>query len=63
MPKVMITCPNTGKPIFTGMSMDEKSFEQDSKAFSQTGTPCEECGELHTWTRQDAFLEGDEPSA
>ena len=59
MPRIMINCPKTGKPVYTGMSMDEESFEQDSKAFSQTGTPCPECGELHTWRRQEAFLEED----
>lgn len=56
MPKIMINCPNTGKPVFTGMSMDRRSFEQDSKAFSLTGTPCPECGEVHEWSKQDAFL-------
>jgi hypothetical protein len=55
----MINCPKTGNPIFTGMSMDEESFEQDSNAFSQTGTPCTECGEMHKWQKQDAFLESD----
>ncbi|HEX8091621.1 MAG TPA: hypothetical protein VF762_22400 [Blastocatellia bacterium] len=57
MPRIMITCPTTGRAIYTGMSMDEDSFEQDSKAFSNTGAPCPECGELHPWQRQDAFLE------
>ena len=59
MPRIMINCPKTGKAIYTGMSMDEESFEQDSNAFSQTGTPCSECGEVHKWQRQDAFLEDD----
>lgn len=60
MPKIMINCPNTGKPVFTGMIMDRQSFEQDSKAFSQTGTPCSECGEVHEWSKQDAFLGDDQ---
>lgn len=37
--------------------MDEESFQQDSKAYSDTGSPCPECGEVHPWRRQDAFLE------
>ena len=57
MPRIMITCPNTGKPIFTGMSMDRYSFEQDNKAFSDTGASCPECGEVHPWQKQDAYLE------
>jgi endogenous inhibitor of DNA gyrase (YacG/DUF329 family) len=59
MGRIMINCPNTGKPVFTGMTMDRESFEQDSNAFSQTGTPCSECGELHKWQKQEAFMEGD----
>jgi hypothetical protein len=55
----MINCPNTGKPIFTGVSMDRYSFEQDNKAFSDTGASCTECGEVHPWQKQDAFLEGE----
>jgi hypothetical protein len=27
MPTVMVSCPVTGKPILTGMHVDEKTFE------------------------------------
>lgn len=52
--RVMIACPQTGESISTGMAMDEESFE--SAALSQKSVQCPECGQIHTWDKEDAFL-------
>ena len=58
MARVMIACPDTGKPIYTGMSCDEVTFE----TIQLTDRPvlCPECGQVHTWNKQDAYVESEE---
>ncbi len=58
MPRVMIKCPKTGKPVPTGMGADQKSFESGCFRDNSFG-PCPECGQRHIWQKDDAFLEGD----
>lgn len=58
MARVMITCPETGKPIYTGWSFDEVAFETSQLA--DNSVPCPECGQVHTWSKQDAYLESEE---
>jgi hypothetical protein len=53
--RVMIRCPQTQEPIPTGMSMDEQSFE--SATLSQNSVQCPQCGQMHTWDKEDAWLE------
>jgi endogenous inhibitor of DNA gyrase (YacG/DUF329 family) len=52
----MITCPETGNPVPTGFDMDEGSFE-GSTLTDNTFSPCPECGQAHTWSKEDAYLE------
>jgi len=56
MARVMITCPETGNPVPTGFDMDEGSFE-GSTLTDNTFSPCPECGQAHTWSKEDAYLE------
>lgn len=58
MARVMIICPETGKPIHTGMSFDEVAFE--TSQLTDKSVPCPECGQVHTWNKQVAYLESDE---
>lgn len=54
--QVMIRCPETGKPLSTGLSMDAGSFE--SSTLENDSVECPHCGKTHTWSKEDAFLEG-----
>ena len=54
MAKVMIKCPTSGKPVFTGMAMDKSSFEVAS--LSRNSVKCPHCGNMHTWDKKDAYL-------
>lgn len=58
MARVMITCPESGKPIYTGMSFDEITFE--TSQLTDKLVLCPECGQAHTWNKQDAYLESEE---
>lgn len=50
----MIECPETGKPVSTGMAMDKKSFQ--SSVLKNNTLKCPKCGKKHTWDKKDAFL-------
>lgn len=54
MPMVMIRCPKTGKDAPTGISMDKKSFE--SSQMSNNQLKCPHCGEMHVWSKAQAFV-------
>lgn len=55
--RLMITCPNTGTPTATGMSINAGFFE--TSAFVGMEVVCPHCGETHIWSKKDAYLEGD----
>lgn len=57
MARVMITCPETGKPVYTHMNFDWQGF--DAIPLGTKSIQCPQCGEDHHWTRQDAYLEDD----
>ena len=57
MPQVMIMCPETGKPVYTGMNFDWWSFE--SVQLPKSSIACPKCGEVHEWEKTDAFLQAD----
>ncbi len=54
MARVMITCLESGKPIFTGMIYEEMTFE--TIQFTDKSVLCRECGRVHAWNKQDSFL-------
>ncbi len=58
MARVMITCLESGKPIYTGMSVDEITFE--TTQVTDKSVLCPECGRVHAWNKQDAYLESEE---
>ncbi len=55
MSQVMIRCPETGKPVATGMAMDRKSF--DSATLERNSVQRPHCGKAHTWSKKDAWLQ------
>ena len=57
MARVMIACPDTGRPIYTGVSYDEVTFE--SSQLADKSVFCPECEQVHTWNKQDAYLESE----
>jgi hypothetical protein len=58
MPRIMIKCPKTGKAVPTGVILEEVAFEAALLPNSSFG-PCPECGEMHSWSKEDAFFEDD----
>jgi len=54
MSAIMIRCPNTGQPIFTGIETDERSFSQTPEVLARMHCPV--CGVMHAWWRREAWL-------
>jgi hypothetical protein len=57
MAKVMIRCTETNEPVYTGLSLDEDSFE--SRDLGTNSVWCPHCGQEHAWDKEDAELEDD----
>ena len=57
MPRVMIRCPRTDRPIPTGIAMNEQSFQ--SSDLLDNAVACPECGGAHVWSKEDAYVEQD----
>jgi hypothetical protein len=52
---VMISCPNTGRDVPTGIETDPSSFEN----FGATARiQCPACGRIHAWSKTNAWLAG-----
>ena len=56
MGALMITCPNTGQAISTGIETDEYTLKQIEDV--PTRTRCPLCGLDHTWWKREAWLTG-----
>lgn len=60
MAKLIIDCPNTGKPVSTGMDLPKSTFESTTLENNTTDCPHPDCPEdTHTWNKEDAYLEGE----
>lgn len=59
MGMVMIKCPVTGKPVPTGFGMDRATFDNPTNQFTNNNVGCPHCGQTHTWSKPDAWVEGD----
>jgi hypothetical protein len=61
MSRVMITCPETNKPVYTGVKLDELSFERliNRQTLQGTIVDCPHCAQEHQWRGEDAYLESD----
>jgi hypothetical protein len=54
MLSVMIFCPRTREPVYTGIETDQASFARLPRVRSRTGCPV--CGNEHSWTNREAWL-------
>jgi hypothetical protein len=54
MALVMIKCPHTARPVFTGIEVDEGGFNSLPEAAATT--TCVACGMTHQWRRAEAWL-------
>lgn len=52
--RVLIKCPTTGSPVNTIFRLRPSAFEA---LRGEYGFRCERCGEIHSWRREDAWLE------
>jgi hypothetical protein len=52
---VMISCPNTGRDVPTGIETDPSSFESFGAA---APIHCRACGRAHAWSKSNAWLAG-----
>jgi hypothetical protein len=52
---LLIKCPHTGRPISTGIEVDQKSFLSLPDTLSYL--TCTECGLVHAWWTREAWLE------
>ena len=53
MVQLKVKCPNCGKTIGTGISMDEQSFRDATLSNNQVNCPA--CGQLVTWSKEDVI--------
>jgi len=53
--RVMIRCAESGEGVPTGMRIDAASFETGK--LSDQMAKCAHCGQVHTWSAEDAWLE------
>jgi hypothetical protein len=58
MARVMIDCPASGNPVPTGLNLSAKAFE-GLPLVGNILRGCPECGQHHTWAKEDAYLEED----
>jgi hypothetical protein len=52
----MISCPNTGRPVATGIEVEPGTFEQLPDVLAHTS--CPHCGLDHSWWKREAWLNG-----
>jgi hypothetical protein len=52
---VMIRCAKSGEGVPAEMEIDAASFEIGD--FSDQTVKCPHCGQVHTWSAEDAWLE------
>jgi hypothetical protein len=50
---VMIRCPEADKSVSTGLRCDLRTF---MNLVDQETLRCPECGQMHAWSRSDAWL-------
>lgn len=54
---MLITCPETGKPAYTGLNFDWITF--DAMELGEQSFNCPACDQRHSWTKEDAYLRAD----
>jgi endogenous inhibitor of DNA gyrase (YacG/DUF329 family) len=49
---ISITCPTTGEPVSTGMTMERESFYRS--VLTGNSVKCPHCGVTHIWSKAEA---------
>lgn len=64
MERVMVACPRTGRPVWTGAEMSEAMLGRvaDGRAPHFRCFRCRACGRLHRWHGAEAWLAGGGPA-
>ena len=57
MSQVLITCPETRRPVYTGLNYEWPVF--DSINLPAQTLKCPLCGKDHQWAKSDAYLRAD----
>jgi len=52
---ISITCPTTGKPVSTGMTLEPESFYRS--VLTGNSVKCPHCGHTHIWTKDEAIID------
>jgi hypothetical protein len=52
--RVLVRCPETGEAVGTVLRLRPSAFEALS---GEHGFRCARCGKVHTWRKEDAWLE------
>jgi hypothetical protein len=55
MGALMIKCPQTGQPVFTGIETDQESLHSSPDV--PIHTRCPACGREHMWWKRDAWIQ------
>ncbi len=53
--RVLVQCPETGDTVGTVMRLRPSAFEA---LRGEYGFRCTRCGKVHTWRKENAWLEG-----
>jgi hypothetical protein len=53
--RVMVRCAESGEGVPAGLRIDAASFQTAN--FSETTVSCPHCGQEHTWSAKDAWIE------
>ena len=57
MSQVLITCPETKRPVYTGLNYEWSQF--DAVELPPQSLKCPQCGKTHQWAKTDAYLRAD----
>jgi hypothetical protein len=57
MPRLMIKCPETRRAIYTGLMLTRTEFPDADLQVADI--KCPHCGKTHSWSKPDAYLEGE----
>jgi hypothetical protein len=56
MTRLMMNCPETGKPIYTGIVLPKRMFDV-IRMPATTISPCPACENEHAFQKDDVYLE------
>lgn len=60
MSQVFMNCPNTGRPVYVGLNMEWNALEAyEMNPREMTLKECSECGEDHSFRKNELFLRAD----